>query len=1119
MQYAADINSALEATLDAAVEMLGAKMGNIQLLDSETGSLRIVVHRGLNDRIMGHFRDVALTPGTACYQSLQTQKPVIIHDIQADPAYANWRDEISQIGYRGVHCTPLIDRYGVLLGIFTTHFAEPYDPPPVQIRVHELYAHQAVEAMVAGRIAKAAMRSMGFLKFLNELNEAIRDLEDVNEIMTVVTRELGDIFDADQCRFEEVLERDGVLILVNGRSTAPLGPTAESPLEQLGKKAISILNTGRAFTITDMAKVPEKQLSDAKFDSDAQAVMICPVIKRGRPVSLLTIQQRVPKTWLPDEISLVQQVADRAWSQIERGRVTRELRESEIRHRTFLTTVPTAVWVNDGRGSMTHANESWSKYTGQSLEDYKGWGWLNAVHPDDRASVEKNWKDSIAKASSYFAEFRLRRHDGMYRHVTARSAPIIEENGVVREWVGICDDIHQQVLSESRNRFLIALDDALRAEADSREMTQIAARLLGQFLSASRCGYSDVETDLETFNLIGDFNLGVPSLVGRYQLKDFGEVFKESLLNGQEFVVNDTEADECCRPALTAYRQAQIRSIICVPLLKSGRLTAMIMVHQTEPRVWLREEVELVRQVTARCWESIERAHISQELRKNEYRLRLAQRAGRIGSFEWLIPENRFIWSAELRSLFGKPAQEFESTLEEGTACFAPEDAQRITKQIRSTLRAGETEIAFEFRANVSEHSQRWLRGQAIILYDSAGIPRKMIGVNIDIDGQKRAADELRDADRRKDEFLATLAHELRNPLAPIRNAIEILQLGDNSPESIKEMHDAIDRQVQQLVRLVDDLLDVSRITRGKLELRPSIVLLADVLHNAIETSEPVIQTAGQHLTVSIPDDRIWLEADQTRLAQVFSNLLNNAAKYSEANGEIRVHVELHGDRVTVHVTDNGMGIPPEMHSIIFEPFTQVDRTVSRSRGGLGIGLTLVKRLVELHGGSVSVSCDHGTTFSVELPTCPAPKVADRFRSSQPSDSSIPRKRILVVDDTPMALYMVGKLLEKIGQTVYTAQSAQEALELALRHQPDIVISDIGMPMVDGYQLAAMFKAQPKLRRVKLVALTGYGQESDRMNALAAGFDQHLVKPVSLDALRSLLRDPAHSLDGNLTKQ
>ncbi len=369
---------------------------------------------------------------------------------------------------------------------------------------------------------------------------------------------------------------------------------------------------------------------------------------------------------------------------------------------------------------------------------------------------------------------------------------------------------------------------------------------------------------------------------------------------------------------------------------------------------------------------------------------------------------------------------------------------------------------------------------------------------------------ELRDADQRKDEFLATLAHELRNPLAPLRNALTLLQSAEHDPQTVVEARDTMDRQVQQMVRLVDDLLDVSRITRGRIELRKTRVRLDEIIHSAVEISRALVDRPGHALTIELPPAPVYLDADLTRLAQVFSNLLNNAAKYTPDGGKILLSAKLVEDgRVRVSVRDNGSGIEPEMLPRVFDLFAQEDRSLERAQGGLGIGLSLVRRLVELHGGRVeahSAGRGRGSEFSVKLPVAteaaPAPLSARTVPSaSQPQKA----RRILVVDDNRDAATTLTKLLRRRGHTVETVFDGEEAVRMAGEFHPEVVLLDIGLPKLNGYDAAEQIRRQSGHTNLTLIALTGWGQEEDIRRAREAGFTHHLTKPVMFEELFGLL--------------
>ncbi|HUR19174.1 MAG TPA: response regulator [Vicinamibacterales bacterium] len=368
--------------------------------------------------------------------------------------------------------------------------------------------------------------------------------------------------------------------------------------------------------------------------------------------------------------------------------------------------------------------------------------------------------------------------------------------------------------------------------------------------------------------------------------------------------------------------------------------------------------------------------------------------------------------------------------------------------------------------------------------------------------------ESLLDADRRKNEFLATLAHELRNPLAPVRNAIAIMQAKGPAIPELQWARDVIDRQTQAMVRLIDDLMDVSRINLGRFELKREHADLEKILMGAVETSRPLIDEREHALTVTLPSQAVVVDADLIRLPQVFMNLLNNAAKYTDAGGRIDLRAEVRGNDVVVSVRDTGIGIPAEKLPTLFELFSQVEGALSRSHGGLGIGLNLAKRLVEMHQGRIEARSDgagRGSEFVVQLPIVVAPHASGDATGDGAVAKPTTRLRILVVDDNRDAAESSAMLLEMMGNQVSKAYDGEEAVASARQFQPEVVLCDIGLPKLNGYEVCRLIRAEAWAKDALLIAVTGWGQDSDRQLASDAGFDHHMVKPVDPDALLKLL--------------
>jgi PAS domain S-box-containing protein len=396
-------------------------------------------------------------------------------------------------------------------------------------------------------------------------------------------------------------------------------------------------------------------------------------------------------------------------------------------------------------------------------------------------------------------------------------------------------------------------------------------------------------------------------------------------------------------------------------------------------------------------------------------------------------------------------------------------------------------------------------------VFGANGEVEAVAGTTRDVTERKESEQALRDADRKKDDFLALLAHELRNPLAPIRNGLQVMRLAQGNPGMVATARDMMERQLGHMVRLIDDLLDVSRITRNKMELRCTRVILADVIGNAVEASSPMIQESGHELTVVLPPEPIVLEADLTRLAQVFSNMLSNSAKYTPQGGKIWLSAERAGQEVIVSVRDTGIGIPEHSLSSIFDMFSQVDRNIERSKGGLGIGLALVKGLVEMHGGTVAADSveGKGSTFTVRLPIF-EPIATSDTTTNEADVTHGSKRRMLVVDDNRDGADSMAIMLRLLGNEVTTAHDGLEAVAAAGAVRPEVILMDIGLPRLSGLDATRQIREQPWGREIKIIALTGWGQENDREQSRKAGCDGHLVKPVDLSDLEKLLESVRH---------
>jgi two-component system, chemotaxis family, CheB/CheR fusion protein len=620
------------------------------------------------------------------------------------------------------------------------------------------------------------------------------------------------------------------------------------------------------------------------------------------------------------------------------------MQESQNRYQALIEASAQIVWTTDPSGAAVEDSTSWRRFTGQSYEQWKGFGWIEAVHPDDRERVSELWHCAVAERTALETEYRIRHISGDWRWMAVRAVPVVSADGLIREWVGMNIDI------------------TVRKHAEEAQ----------------------------------------------------------------------------------------------------ARLAAIV--------------------------ESSDDAIISKDL------------SGIITS-----------WNKSAEWLFGYTAQE---AVGKPVTILIPPERFDEEASILERVRRGERIDHYE---TVRRRKDGTLIDVSLTVSPVANNQGQVVGASKiarDITERKRAEQELREADHRKNEFLAMLAHELRNPLAPILNALEIMRRRKDNAQALQSASEMMERQLSQMVRLVDDLLDVSRISRGKIQLRRGPIELASAVNHAVEASRPLMESKGIELSVLLPPHPIYVNADPIRLAQVVGNLLSNACKFTGDGGRIWLTIELANtgdlspEGVLIRVRDTGIGIPSEQLDRIFDMFMQGDTSLERAASGLGIGLTLAKNLVELHEGTLeaySAGTGQGSEFVVRLPVlseAPKPAQPDPVLAET---KTAPTRRILIVDDNEDSAESLTMLLNLAGHKTHTAYDGLDAIEMAATFRPDLILLDIGLPKLNGYEVARKIREQPWGQAIVVVALTGWGQEEDRRRSRDAGFNHHLTKPVDPLALTRLL--------------
>jgi PAS domain S-box-containing protein len=767
----------------------------------------------------------------------------------------------------------------------------------------------------------------------------------------------------------------------------------------------------------------------------------------------------------------------------DRREAAEALCRSETRYRELVEQSPLSVQVLAPDGRLLQVNRAWERLWGVTLAEIPHYNLLQ-----DEQLIECGAMPFIQRAfageavgippGAYVPDHGL--HTGRERWVRTVLYPVKDENDRLQEVVLIQEDITDQRRAE----------EGLRQSEERLRLATEAARMVAW------------EWNLGTGEVSRSLNAG--DILGRGP-----EIVTGS---GDEFLdlIHRDDRD-------------RVQARLELALLNGSGYDQEFRIVWADGTVrWMHDRARVRRdaagqavRLTGIMWDVTERVKAEEALRVSRERLDLAVNSTELGLWYCDLPFDRLVWNDKCKEHFGLPP-DAEVTIDLFYERLHPDDRERTRQAVDRAL----TErVGYDVEYRTVEPVQpgrpgrkgrpavagtperiRWIRAIGRAFYDVSGRPVRFDGVTVDITRQKEAEEALREADRQKNEFLAMLAHELRNPLAPIRNGLEVIRLAGDDAEALCEVRGMMERQIEHLVRLVDDLLDVSRIIRSKITLREEPLELATVLARAVETARPVIDAHHHRLTISLPEKPLRLKGDLVRLAQVFSNLLNNAAKYTEPGGDLRLEAETENGEVIVRVGDTGVGMAPEMLRAVFDLFFQADHSAARSTGGLGIGLTLVKQLVEMHGGKVeahSAGPGQGSTFIVRLPalaeTAAIPGKDTPLSRTPDAPAS---RRVLVIDDNVDSARSLSLLLRASGHEVATAGDGPSGVEAARTFRPEVVLLDIGLPGMNGYEVARHLRGEDGLSGLLLVALTGYGQDEDRQRSREAGFDEHLVKPV-----------------------
>ncbi|NML15746.1 ATP-binding protein [Azohydromonas caseinilytica] len=916
-------------------------------------------------------------------------------------------------------------------------------------------------------------------RFLLMLTDVLRGHGDTRSILEQVSAQLGSHFGVNRVGYGHVDEQLDLIdydVCWTDGSVPPL--MGCFPASAFGQQVIDRLRAGQTIVIANVREHPltsDLAALRTSHEVDTRAILVVPLFKAGRLRTIVYLNQRAARPWTAHEVELMNEVAERTRELIERGRTEQALRESE------------AKW----RGLFERMGEGF--FIGEALRDAAG-------HMVDFNFVEVN--PAFERLTGIPARTALGRPvreviPGVPDELVATYARVVD-SGEPLEF-----EVHIPALND---RWYEARARAIGPGQFSvlfLEITQRKAAEQAFVLSEQR--YRTLFESIDEGFCIVQMLFDAEGRPHDYRFLELNPAFER-------------------HTGMAGARGRTIREL--VPGIEPTWVETYGRVARTGESLRFEEHAASMgrwfdafafrvgqpqeHKVALLFTDITQRKRAEQALREREAELREAQSLARLGGWTWDARTDLTEPSPELLRIFGLDSpDQIPPFSRQAGVLYPPQDWERLNAAVQQTLAHGSSH-SIDVRA-FRGGEPIWVIARGTAIRNADGTVIGMRGTVQDITERKLAEEALREADVRKDEFLATLAHELRNPLAPIANGLAILRHADaGSPVGVRA-RELMERQLAQLVRLVDDLLDVSRVSQGKVELKKAVVSLNAVLELALETSRPLIEAAGHQLAVQLPQDTVLLWADATRLAQVLSNLLNNAAKYTRQGGHITLSAQCRpGQRLAIAVSDDGIGIPRDMLGKVFDLFTQVGSALDRSQGGLGIGLSLAKRLVELHEGHISAHSagpDQGSTFTVELPLCGAPVAArteDEARRAQPRAAR--QRRVLVVDDNVDAAETLALLLQMEGHAVQVEHDGRQALAAARAQRPDLVFLDIGMPGLNGYEVADRLRGMAELSGTVLVAVTGWGSERDQQRAREAGFDGHLTKPVTEEGLAGALR-------------
>lgn len=954
---------------------------------------------------------------------------------------------------------------------------------------------------------------------LTQVSADLLSASNLERIKTIITDNLVRHLNLSACMFCEAHTISERLTITHHWQNTPQH-NVFSDADEIPFEVAMCQKENLPLVVNDVTKDP--QYATADYQQRAIGAMICVPISLGKKnYFVLSVYRDTPYNWREDEIELVIEFTRRFWLRTEHLRVLDTLRASKATLDLTLEAAQVGDWdldlTSDTSKRSLHHDRCFGYNEAIPEDQWAIKDFMQHVHPEDRQEVENKFARAIEQLIDFRCECRVIWPDESIHWIAIHGSLYKRHEGKPNRMLGIVADISERKRTEALQ---VAQTNALALMAQEAPLNVVLTTLLISIEEHSKNGMIGtimlVDEHTHTLRLVAG-----PSLPALYIEQIDGLSIDAqmgacgtSAATKQAVFVPDIASD----PSWTKYREIalshNLRACWSLPIISGKDVLGVFAMYYPAPQLLDQVDFEGLDIIMRTAELVIKRRQDEQAMRLSEERFRAV--ADNIPQMAWMAnAQGEIEWFNQ--RLLSYTGTTMEQNLQGGwKAHHHPDYEQAVLAKFARCLEQG---INWEdtFPLKDRDGNYRWFLSRMNAIHDQDGKLVRFFGTNTDVTEQRKMAEKLTKltnklsvADKRKDEFLATLAHELRNPLAPLLNSMELIRNDQTEPDKIQAAVVTMERQVVQMVRLIDDLLDISRITKDKLSLKRESIELGKIIEHAVEMASPYVNRLGHTLQVVLPQNIIHLQADPARLAQVLGNLLNNACKYTPKKGHITLSVVQENKQVKICVKDNGLGISADMSTRVFELFTQVEHHLEQSEGGLGIGLSLVKRLVEMHGGHVECRSNGlgcGSEFIVYLP-CEATNTTRSIPTKSLKKSTINRAlNVLIVDDNQDSADSMQMLLDMHEHNTRVVYDGEQALIAADEYRPDVILLDIGLPILDGYQVCEAIRKLDWGKDITIIALTGWGQEEDRRKSSEAGFNHHMVKPITLSALLELLAE------------